>query len=332
MGYRQSSSFKYILVSIIAVLLIAAILLAAIVMDGQNVSIEWRGEEKILEFDGETYILKENVETFLVLGLDKYDENIISDSYNNNQQADFLMLMVFDHDAKTYSTIHINRDTMVEVDVLGVAGDVIGTQNKQIALSHTYGKGGSISNSNTAKAVSKLLCGVKIRHYMSLTLDSIPLMNELVGGVTLEVLDDFTGVEGVEGVEKLIKGETITLTPELAQLYVQHRKELEDSTNATRMERQRQYLEAMRVQIEEKIETDNEFLTQTVIKMADYMESDCSSTRLQEIGKKMQEYEFVQINDIKGESKVGKGGHMEFYPDENDLKRVVIDLFYVPKT
>ena len=85
MGYRQSSSFKYILVSIIAVLLIAAILLAAIVMDGQNVSIEWRGEEKILEFDGETYILKENVETFLVLGLDKYDENIISDTVVKNE-------------------------------------------------------------------------------------------------------------------------------------------------------------------------------------------------------------------------------------------------------
>ena len=329
MEYRQSSSFKYILVSIIAVLLIAAILLAAIVMDRQNVSIEWRGEEKILEFEGETYILKENVETFLVLGLDKYDENIISDSYNNNQQADFLMLMVFDHDAKTYSTIHINRDTMVEVDVLGVAGDVIGTQNKQIALSHTYGKGGSISNSNTAKAVSKLLCGVKVRHYMSLTLDSIPLMNKLVGGITLEVLDDFSGVEGAEN---LIKGETVTLSPEEAQIYVQTRKELSDSTNATRMERQRQYLEAMRTQIEKKVENDNEFLTKTVIEMADYMESDCSSTRLQEIGKKMQEYEFVQINDIKGESKVGKGGHMEFYPDENDLKRVVIDLFYVPKT
>ena len=329
MEFRHSSSLKYILVSIIAVLLVAAILMAAIIMDKRNISIDWSKDEKILEYDGEKYVLKDNVESFLVLGLDKYDANITSDSYNNNQQADFLMLMVFDHDAKTYSTIHINRDTMVEVDVLGVAGDVIGKQNKQIALSHTYGKGGSISNSNTAKAVSNLLCGIKIRHYMSLTLDSIPLMNELVGGITLEVLNDFSGVEGAEN---LIKGETVTLSPEEAQLYVQMRKELSDSTNATRMERQRQYLEAMREQIEKKVESDNEFLAKTVIEMADYMESDCSSTRLQEIGKKMQEYEFIEINDIKGESIVGKSGHMEFYPDEDDLKRVVIDLFYVPKT
>ena len=238
------------------------------------------------------------------------------------------MLMVFDNKEKTYSTIHINRDTVTEIEVLGVAGNKVGTVNKQIALAHTYGKSAAVSNSNTAKAVSKLFYGVKVDHYMSLTLDSIGVMNDLVGGIELEVLDDFSDVEGGEA---LVFGETVQLSAEQAQLYVQHRKELSDSSNATRMKRQQQYLEAMRAKIENRVQTDNEFLAEAVIKMSDYMESDCSSTRLQEIGNKMRDYEFVEINDVEGESIIGNNERMEFYPDEDSLKRLVIDLFYTPE-
>lgn len=324
---KKNKTLKTVIIVSASVVLLAALLIVIAVFDKKIGAFPEREDENsVLEYEGEKYVIKDGVETFLVMGLDKKDKDITGDSYNNNQQADFLMLMVFDNNAKTYSTIHINRDTMAEIEMLGVEGNKIGTVTKQIALAHTYGKGGSVSNSNTAKAVSNLLYGVKVNHYMSLTLDSVPVMNDLVGGVTVEVLDDFAGID-----ETLVKGETIKLTPEQALTYVQLRKELEDSSNSTRMERQQQYLEAMRVEVEKRIENDNEFLATAVIKMADYMESDCSSSRLQDIGKRMQEYEFVKINDIEGESKVGSDNKVEFYPDENALKKVVIDLFYVPK-
>ena len=327
MGFKKNKTLKTVIIVSVSVVLLAALLIVIAVFDKKIGAFPEREDENsVLEYEGEKYVLKDGVETFLVMGLDKKDKDITGDSYNNNQQADFLMLMVFDNNAKTYSTIHINRDTMAEIEMLGVEGNKIGTVTKQIALAHTYGKGGSVSNSNTAKAVSKLLYGVKVNHYMSLTLDSVPVMNDLVGGVTVEVLDDFTGID-----ETLIKGETVKLTSEQALTYVQLRKDLEDSSNSTRMERQQQYLEAMRVEVEKRIENDNEFLATAVIKMADYMQSDCSSSRLQELGKRMQEYEFVEINDIEGESKLGENEKIEFYPDENALKKVVIDLFYVLK-
>lgn len=328
---NRSRTVKIAVIVSLVVLFVATILVIALFDKNMGLFPEQNQEGTVLEHDGQKYVLKDGVETFLVMGLDKMDQDVTSNSYNNNQQADFLMLMVFDNKAKTYSTIHINRDTMAEIEVLGLEGNKVGTVNTQIALAHTYGKGGSISNSNTAKAVSNLLYGVKVNHYMSLTLDSIGVMNDLVGGVTLEVLDDFSELD-VEAAKELVKGQNVTLTAEQARLYVQHRKELTDSSNATRMERQRQYLEAMRKEIEARIENDNEFLANAVIKMADYMDSDCSSARLQEIGKRMQEYEFVQINDIDGTSKLGAENRMEFYPDENSLKKTVIDLFYVPKT
>lgn len=328
-GDKKSKIIKIVIISAIAIAVLAAILVVIGILDSKiGLFPEQEQEDKILEHNGQEYVLKDGVETFLVMGLDKISGDVTADSYNNNQQADFLMLMVFDNNTKTYSTIHINRDTMAEVEVLGVEGNKVGLIDTQIALAHTYGKGGSISNLNTAKSVSKLLYDVKVNHYMSLTLDSITIMNDLVDGVTLEVLNDFTGVEGAEN---LIKGETVTLTPEEALIYVQGRHGVESSTNIERMERQQQYLNAIRAEMEQRVKTDNEFLANAIIKMADHMESDCSTARLQEIGERMKTYEFVEIEEIEGETKVNSENMIEFYPYETALKELVIELFYVPK-
>lgn len=329
MGTKRIKSFKYVIVSVVAILLIAAILLGIAMYENRfGLFPEAEQKENTLVYNGKEYQLRDNVESFLLIGLDKYEENTEADSYNNDQQADFLMLVVFDNEAKSYSTIHINRDTMAEMEILGVGGNKVGTVKKQIALAHTYGNGGAVSNSNTVRAVSKLLCGIKIDHYMALTLDSVGAVNNLVGGVTLEVLDDFTGIEGGENLKK---GETVKLTDKEALLYVQGRKGLEDSSNVERMKRQKQFLDSMRSELENRIETDNEFLADVVTEMSKYMTSDCSATRLQDIGERMKTYNFVEIKDIEGEAKVSSDRRLEFYPDESSIKGVVVDLFYVPK-
>ena len=158
MSLEKDNVIKVVLISAIIIAFLAATLILVGILD-KNYGIfpEQMQEDKVLEYKGEDYVLKKDVETFLILGLDKMSQDTKGDSYNNNQQADFLVLMVFDNSAKTYSAIHINRDTMAEIEVLGLAGNKVGTVNSQIALAHTYGKGGSISNANTAKAVSKLL-------------------------------------------------------------------------------------------------------------------------------------------------------------------------------
>ena len=116
----------------------------------------------VMNVGGKEYQLNPNVQTMLVLGLDKFDGDIKNDTYYNDQQADFLMLLVIDDQAKTYYAIHINRDTMAEMNILGVAGGKAGTITQQIALSHTYGNGKEVSCRNTAEAVSKLLLNMKV--------------------------------------------------------------------------------------------------------------------------------------------------------------------------
>lgn len=317
---------KYVITSIVIALLIAAILLGLFIWEKNSKgTLAVDENNKVLTYEGKEYVINGNIETFLIMGLDKFDGDIDQSSYNNDQQSDFLMLVVFDKEAKTYSVLHINRDTMAAMDVLGIGGKKVGTVQKQIALAHTYGDGGATSNNNAAKAVSTLLGGIKVNHYAAFTLDSVAVMNDLVGGVEVEVLHDFSGVD-----DALVKGETVLLEGDMALTYVRTRKDLDDSTNNTRMIRQQQYLDALREKMEKRMEEDPEFAARAALAMADYMTSDCSATRLRDMAKRMEEYDFVQVRQLEGETKLGKK-HIEFYPDERALKETVIDLFYVEK-
>lgn len=282
--------------------------------------------DNTIVYNGKEYVLNQNVETFLVLGLDKFEGASSNDSYNNDKQADFLMLFVFDNDAKKWSVININRDTMAKINVLGVAGNKVDTVTKQIALAHTYGNGRNVSCQNVANSVSVLFGGVKINHYISFDLDSVSIVNDLAGGVTLTVLDDFSTIDPT-----LKKGETVTLMGDKALTYVRTRYGLEDSSNSTRMERQKQYLEALYQKLAEKSNTDSQFILNVLTQLDDHIISDRSVTQLKEISEKCMEYEQDAFLTIEGKNKMGEK-YVEFYPSQDSLDKIMIDLFYKPKS
>ncbi len=327
---RRNKNTKYILYGLLIVFLLSAGffflnmwekgLIGNFAVPSGNTDYQMFQSER--EYGGHEYELKDNIETFLVLGLDKFDGVTDDDAYNNNKQADFLMLFVFDNDAKTCSAIHINRDSMAEIDVLGVAGNSISTVKQQVALAHTYGNGREVSCRNTSDAVSKLLFGMKIDHYISVTMDAVPVYNDLIGGVQVTVLDDFTNID-----DSLVKGETVTLMGEQALTYVRTRYGLDDSSNNTRMVRQRQYINALKDITLQRMQGDENFIVESTVKMSDYIVSDRSVTQLQELAEKFSSYNFIEIEDIEGETVAGEE-HMEFYPDEKATEEVIIELFY----
>lgn len=277
------------------------------------------------EFDGKEYVLDQDVETFLVLGLDKYDGTTDDEDFGNDMQSDFLMLFVFDNADKTCSAIHINRDTMTLINDLGVAGNTIGTYTKQIAVAHTEGNGKEVSCRNVSDAVSGLLMGRKVNHYMSVTMDAVPIFNDMVGGVEVTVLDDFTGID-----DTLKKGEKVTLMGDHALRYVRTRWGVADSSNVSRMARQKQYLTALYEKTLDMIEKDETFIVESSLAVADHIVSDRSVTQLQDIMQKLSTYEFKGIRYIDGETVMGTK-YIEFYPYKDSVEELVIDLFYEPK-
>lgn len=273
--------------------------------------------------DGEKYVLNKNIQTFLIMGLDKFEEDIDNSSYDNDQQADMLLLLVIDDEKNTCNIIQINRDTMAKVGVLGVAGQRINTVTQQIALAHTYGNGREQSCLNTAEAVSELLGGIKVDHYMSVTMDAVPLLNDMVGGVEVTVLDDFGDYDPT-----LIKGETVTLHGEQALHYVRGRIGVGDYTNLSRMARQKQYMDAFFAKAREHMDSDDSFSVNVMTSLANYMVSDCNVNKLGELAKKAGEYEMGEIYAFEGEAVLGEE-YMEFYPDEAALSALITELFYV---
>lgn len=328
----KRASFKKRSYIKIGAILLGAVLVLALGLYGISQWEASRGKfpeqdfgKETIRYNGVTYAKKDNVETFLILGLDTLEGAPTGDSYNNDKQADFLLLLVLDNDAGSFSAIHINRDTMAEVNLLGVAGNKIGTVTKQIALAHTYGNGRDVSCRNTADAVSGLLRGMTVNHYASLTMDTIPTLNDLVGGVEVEILDDFTALDPA-----MVKGQTLRLSGEQALTYVRERRGLEDSSNNTRMLRQQQYMHALYDTVRARVdEGDEEFLLSLSASLADRIVSDRSVTQIQALSDKCKAYTFTGIFDIAGESRQGEE-FMEFYPRAAALNTLVLNTFYQP--
>lgn len=277
-----------------------------------------------VERDGVWYAPKQNQETMLLIGMDKMDPLEASESYNNNAQSDFLLLAIFDNTKETTTLLHINRDTMAQIPVLGVTGQPAGSITGQLALAHTYGSGLQDSCVNTVNAVSDFLYGIKIDHYVAMTMGAVPYINDLVGGVPVTVLDDFSGID-----DSLIEGETITLKGEQALHYVRIRGGLEDSSNLNRMKRQQQYLESMAEQIG-KLDEDFSVSPQQISTISKYIISDCSIDTLSRMAEQFVDYPLQEMQDIQGEAIVGEE-YVEFYVDESALQEQILDLFYEVK-
>ncbi|MCD7733354.1 MAG: LCP family protein [Oscillospiraceae bacterium] len=274
-----------------------------------------------VEYNGTTYKLNRHIDTVLLVGVDKYLASTNSDTYVNTEQADFLMLVVIDTENESYKVLHINRDTMTDVQVLGVTGAVVFSSYEQIALAHTYGSGQEDSAENTVDAVSNLLHGVDIDHYITVTMDAVSIINDAVGGVTVTALDTIN--------DDIVEGETVTLLGENALLYVRTRYGLDDSTNLHRMERQEQYLRALMDQFKAACDDDSDFALDTAMEITSYMVSDCSVNDLSDFYSAMSDYEFTDYLTIEGEAVLGDT-YMEYYVDEDALYELCLELFYTP--
>lgn len=278
---------------------------------------------EITYYNGTAYAKKEGLETVLLLGVDKF-EGETPEGYINNQQADFLLLLVMDKQNETCTPIQLNRDTMTQIQILGVTGEPAGTFTGQLALAHTYGSGEEDSCENTVLAVENLLYGVGIDHYVSLTMDGVALLNDLVGGVTVEVLDDFSSID-----DSLVQGETVTLKGQQALTYVRSRGGLEDSSNLHRMERQRQYLAALQQQLKAAVQQEDGFTLDALLQLNEYMVSDYTVNQLSELGDSLATYQVSDILTTQGEAQPGEE-FMEFTVDEAALQQLVMDVFYEP--
>ena len=277
-----------------------------------------------LYYNGQGYVYNENLTTLLIIGVDD-PELVEYDTARNTAQADLLLLAVFDKTDKTCTILQLNRDTMSDVPALDKDGNYVGLVNEQLALAHTYGNGLEKSCENTVFAVSNLLYGIGIDNYFSLTMDAVPILNDLVGGVTVTIEDDFTGVD-----DTLVKGETVTLTAENVEHFVRARSGMQDDkTNLNRMKRQRTYMVGLVSALKKAINEKEGFVLEAYNAIDDSLVTDCTVNQLSDYADRFSDYTMNEIQTTEGKAEKGEK-FMEFYVDEEALKDLVVKTFYTP--
>ncbi len=316
-------------------LLVAALILVLVFLySGLQIlesTVLYRGEEqesvgpsKTITRDGVDYFPRQDITVLMVLGIDQYGPVVDSGSYNNSGNVDMIFLMVFDETREEVSVLSINRDTMAEIPVLGIGGKPAGSIYAQLALSHSYGSGLEDSCENTKKAVSDFLGKIQIDSYVSMNMDAVSILNDAVGGVQVEVVDDFSKVDST------IPMGTVTLNGEQAIHYVRIRKDVGDQMNLSRMERQKGYMQGFMEALRTKVTESSYFVTKTYEQVSPYIVTDCSVNTLSSMLNRYADYQLTEIVTPEGDNVEGEA-YMEFHVDEEALDELILRLFYAPK-
>ena len=279
---------------------------------------------KTIVRDGVSYFPRQDITVVMILGIDRFGAVEHSNSYNNRGAADMVSLLIFDETNKKCDILCINRDTMLEMPVLGLGGKQAGTIYQQLALSHTYGSGLADSCENTRKTVSDFLYGIDIDHYVAMNMDAIGILNDAVGGVTVNVVDDFSEIDPT------IKQGKMTLKGNQAINFVRTRKDVADQTNISRMERQEQYMDGFLDAVRAKQAESTEFVVSAYDDVKDFIVSDCSATVISGMMSRYVDYEVQDVVSPEGENVMGNT-YFEFHVDEKKLDKLILDLFYAPK-
>ena len=280
--------------------------------------------DKTLVREDVHYFPRQDITVVLVMGIDQYGPVTDSEAYNNPGAADMVMLLIFDEKNEVCNVLHLNRDTMMEMPVLGLGGREAGTYYGQLALSHTYGSGLEDSCENTRKAVSNFLYGITIDHYVAMNMDAISILNDAVGGVTVNVTEDFSEVDPSISMGK------VTLMGQQAINYVRTRKDVGDQLNLTRIQRQKDYIRSFTESLKTTPRNNSKFVLSLYEKVAPYMVTDCSATVFNTLAGQYATYEMGRILSPEGKNVMGET-YFEFYVDEDSLLELTLDLFYAPK-
>ena len=275
------------------------------------------------EYNGKTYVARTGLTPILLIGVDRGDNAKEQWGYQQGGQADFLLLIVIDAPDKKVSMLQIDRDTITDVETLGVLGNVIGTRKLQIALSHSYGKTPQDNCAYTVKTVSNLLQGEPLHLYFSVNMSSIAAINDLLGGVTVTMQEDHTSINPA-----FTKGATVHLNGQDAYNYVHYRMSADDGTNKSRMARQRNYMLAAKDVLLSRLTKDNSFVETLFTALGDDLVTNLSQGRMINEAAKASQYQVGEITQMAGEHTVGTNNYVEFHADEQFLIDWVLSVFY----
>ncbi len=279
---------------------------------------EEKWDEGTLLYDGKHYRYNDKLRVYLFMGIDNDDPVAPAKNGLEGGQSDAMFLMVLDDDRQKMNIIAVNRNTMVPVDVYDTEGNFLVRMPLQICLQHGYGDGMKLSCMRSTEAVQRLFGYIPISGYLSLNMGGFASINDAVGGIELTPIQSISWLDA--GIRE---GETITLDGKQAYAYMRYRDINESGTSDQRLERQKQYISVFI----EKVINDRSLAGKIINEASDYIVASIDLPRIVDSARNMSFETDGDIYSIVGENRL-ENGFESFYPDENELIKLIISVFY----
>lgn len=283
-------------------------------------------EDGIVKRNGKKYRYNENIINILCMGIDKSSDMTEQKEVSGESgQADTIFLLVLDPDNKTMQMIGISRDTMTQISTYDYHGNYIGMSRNHLGLAYAFEDKTRTGGELAADAVSELFYGLPVHGYAAVNLNAIAKLNNAVGGVTVTLPEDCT-LAGRE----YSQGAVVTLTGQEAESFIRYRNTEQDGSNNLRMARQKQYalsfIQSAKSAVKKDMKLPITLYQQLTADLSTSIQMDEAvylATLLPDI-----QFDVNNIRMLEGET-VQAEPYEEFYADEEKLKDLIVETFYI---
>lgn len=281
-----------------------------------------------ISYQGKVYEYNDEILTFLVMGIDKEGALVSTQDVAAGGQSDAIFLVILDPKNQNVDVVAVDRNLMTQIVLPGMQED--GTDaymEAQITLQYGYGDGRESSCILTRDTVSDAMHGIPINGYVAVGYDAIPFLNDSVGGVEVTVTEDVIGDTG------WTVGDKIILYGSESILYVRYRDTTVFESARLRTIRQKEYLTAFANQAMEQTKKDITLPLRLYQGVQEYIVTDLTLDEILYLAEEISAYDLneIEIHTMSGETVQGEV-YEEFYPNENELRDLLIELYYIEET
>ena len=281
-------------------------------------------QEGWVKYQDAVYAYNEEILTFLIMGIDKLEDVKEAEGGTDGGQADALFLVVLNPKDKSIRVVAINRNTMTDVDIYDNNGEYESTVKAQIAIQHGFGDGMERSCEYQEKAVGNLFYQLPIHGYAAVNMSAISTINDVVGGVDVTIPEYLAGFN-----EEFVEGRTLHLMGENAFWYVKYRDTDTFGSADMRLDRQKQYLTGFIDVAKQAVHKEPSVAIDLYQAVKPQMITDVSLDEVAYLAPILAEYSYDAegFYTLPGETVMGEQ-YEEFYPDEDAMFEMILDVFY----
>ena len=300
-------------------------------------TVEWQDNWVVI--GDKVYAYDEECINLLFLGVDKSGELSQDTDFENWEagQTDAIFVVSLNPSKKRVDIVGIPRNSMVNVDIYDEENRKIDTVYDQICLQYAFAGGGQAGLDRVKVSASELLYGLPIHGAFAVGYDAVAVVNDMVGGVEVEVLEDMSWENPV-----FVFGNHVQLDGKLALSYVRGRNYGKIGSPTLRLKRQKQYITALINQTRGSVKENPAIIKDMYHAVAKYMNTDVSAEEVVYLAAKAVDYQFEgnSFHLLEGEDRAVaipderlKPGEKEpfyddYYLDEEKVKEVMLDVFY----